>query len=325
MNSLNSVPAFDDFDAFIAWRDEHFNAHPVMVWDKDFVLPTPAIESVADVVTTCITRNMSGRAWWAPTRHGKTRTIRYLMRKIREAFPGLAVIEVDACLMSTPSMLGMYSDLLKAARFHLTPSGRAAERRVQVENLLASRAMEGGWRRLVLFVDEAQNWGVPEWEWLKNIQNNLEKQGIALIVLSFGQEQLVQKIQAIVTEGTGHEDLRARFFRKLFRFNGLRTHAELKSMFDQFDRARFPNPNGPTFTQFAFPRAYAAGWRLASESESAAGYLKRAASNQYDLETVCMAIQHILVEVNEKDSSTFKVSDGDWKMAATIGLAEIDG
>lgn len=319
--AIYSAECSSDSERFLAWRKSAFQQHPIVIWPSSFVVPTPPMIVTAEAAVSYIYKRQIGAAWWARSRHGKTRVIRYLVRKIAETYPGLPTVCIEAFEMPSPSMLGLYGDLLDGAEYALRKFPRATARKEQVHELFLSLGLECERKQIVLFVDEAQNWGMEEWSWIKSLQIYLEKNEVTMIVLSFGQEQLESEISKLREHG--RRDLTARFFRTVTRFYGLRSVNELGFFFEQLDEQRYPLEGGPTYTEFFFPLAYQAGWRLYSDRETAwKCFVGDALTKEVDMEWVCLATKQFLMEASEHDSPTWTSSTVEWRKAIEASKAD---
>jgi len=319
--AIQSPGPASNADDFLAWRNSVFQQHPIVAWSPFFVVPTPPMVVTAEAAVSYIYKRQIGAAWWARSRHGKTRVIRYLVRKIAETYPGLPTVCIDAFEMPQPSMLGLYGDLLDGAEYSLRKYPRATARKEQVHQLFLSMALNSGRKQIVLFVDEAQNWGMEEWSWIKSLQLFLENHEVTMIVLSFGQEQLESEIASLGR--CGRRDLTARFFRTVTRFFGLRSAADLGYFFKQLDEQRYPADGGPTYTEFFFPQAFRAGWRLYADREVAwTCFTGGVPTKEVDMEWVSLATKQFLLEASEHDAPTWTTSATHWREAVEASKAD---
>lgn len=300
--------------AFLSWRNTLWDGHPVVIWDRSFLLPTPALEENGEIVSSHIYAGRSGVGFKAKPRFGKSRAISYMVDRIRESFPKTAIIAAEAYFSTHPTDAGFYGSMLDAARFVLRKGRTATDRRKQVQDLYLTRAKGGDNRRLIVFVDEAQNWSEYEWTWLKAIQNHLTENGIAMVVVSFSQEQISERRDALIL--SGRTDLTDRFLRRIHKFRGVQTLEDFQMIFALFDTTRFPLPNGPSFSEFFFPEAFRAGWRFKNESELAhKAFSGSASSIEIGMEWVALAVKHFLTEFSEDDSPGFTGNEERWREA----------
>ena len=306
----------DSLDAFIAWREEIWDLHPVVVWDRSFLLPTPVITESGKLVSSDVYNKRTGTGFVSPPRMGKTSCLLSMVESIREAFPATAVLFMEAYLSSNPTENAFYADMLKGAKFPLRHGRTGAERREQAKDLYLALGKDGDNRRVVLFVDEAQNWGECEWTWLKAVQTHLWRNGIALVVISFGQPQLIERRNSLIQ--TGRRDLTDRFLRRLRAFRAIRTLSDAEAIFKLFDETRFPESTGVSYSEFFFPQAFRAGWRFKHESKLALqAFIGNGPKEKINIgmEWMALAIKHFLTEFTDCDSAGWKGTVEQWQEA----------
>jgi hypothetical protein len=311
-------------EQLLSMREELWASHPVVTWDERFALPTPSLEQVAQIVSQSIYARRSGRGFCAPPRYGKTTAIRYLTECIHKAFPNVPVLIAEATPCMRPSEIELYGDLLDAAGYKVKAARVPRERRRQLVNLLWTLPNTRGEKRVVLFIDEAQEYGELHWGWLKAVQNLLSRLGVALIVFPFGQLELEHERSALST--AGRTDLVTRFMRRLFQFQGVTSEEELRQVLAVFDElGRYPRREGWTFSQFFFPHAFANGWRLANEAPRAWQAMTQGKMHQatggVGMEWVGIAIRHFLTEFSDQDSVAWKGATEHWNEAVAASDA----
>jgi hypothetical protein len=315
----------------ISWTHEERDAllptHPVLAWEHRVRIPTPPLKRVAEVISDCIFRGKAGRFFVGPPRFGKTQTIAYLRAAIAQAFPDIPVIVLEAALSLRPSENAVCGEVLDATGFNLARKKRVDELRNQTVNVLWSIAEGRGDHRIVIFVDEAQHWGVSEWAWLKGLLNRLGKLEVTLLVFPFGQKELDHVGTSL--RAAGREDLRQRFLNKRVPVSGIRNAEELREVLAWFDEtATFPARGGVSFTRFFFPEAVASGFQLQDEAEALwAAYIAMAPKKALDevgMEWIRGAVQYAMVEFTELDAPSWRPTSDDWSTAvAASDFAEM--
>lgn len=325
-NASQTIPP--TLQSLLARQEELWPLHPVVMWDERFALPTPSLEEVAEIVSQSIYALRSGRGFFAAPRYGKSTAIRYLSKCIRETYPNVPVLILEAVPSLRPSESDFYGDLLDAAGYKLRPARIPRERRKQLVNLLWTLPKSRSERRIVLFIDEAQEYGEHHWGWLKAVQNQLVRAGVSLIVFPFGQLELEHERSAL--KASGRDDLVTRFMRRLYEFRGVASEDDLRSVMAIIDElGRFPRPNGWTFTQFFFPRAFGAGWRLGKEAPRAWQAICEAqlhhARGGVGMEWIGIMLRHFLTEFSDQDSAGWSGGPEHWRESvAASDAADVD-
>ncbi|SDU18259.1 AAA domain-containing protein [Verrucomicrobium sp. GAS474] len=158
-----------------------------------------------------------------------------------------------------------FSDLLAAAEHAIPDSGSPAQKRNRLIEFLVDKATSTGEDRLVLFIDDAQRLTEIQFEWLMDIHTDLDKRGVAFIVLLVGQPELAKRKEAYCK--TGQMQIVGRFMVHSRRFMGLTSAREVQQCLKEYDTAEFPQGSGCSFSRHYFPRAWNQGWRLADHAQ----------------------------------------------------------
>lgn len=304
-------------EAFRAWRDGLWEQHPVVVWNAAFVLPTPPLDEVANLVAEDIYYGRSGTAFWGQTRFGKSSAIRYLVARVRETFKQVNILQITADFRTRPTDAGFYGDLLDIANFPLKKGRTASDRRQQAKGVYLSLGRNGDCRRLIVFVDEAQNWSEAEWTWLKTIQIHLAKNQISMVVISFGQEQLLHRRSAL--KESGRRDLTERFLRRMHQFRGIGDARAAAKILGLFDTTPFPIENGVPLTEFFFPLAFKSGFRFAQENQRCLDAFRELRGQQeVGMEWIALACKYFLTEYASEDRSGWAGDADHWRRAAAF-------
>lgn len=250
-------------------RDALRSTHPIHRWTDDFILPTPSLLNTVDYTIERIDHGAGSTAYVGTSQFGKSTAIRYLQKHLQEAFPLLPVFEIEFPPRRGSSELDFLAIVLGGIDAHLPLSWPIDQRRRQLIMELALRAAAHPLRWIVLILDEVQHLDQVSLAWLKYIIGRLGKLGVRVIVFSFGQQELVGLLAKLKSMHKDH--LLKRFFLEVYRFDGIRSAAGLRKIFELLDWSmRYPDPiTGWSFTQFYFPEAFAAGWRLADDARTA--------------------------------------------------------
>ncbi len=170
-------------------RDQAFEIHPI-VTDKAKI-PTPMIREAFDVLTGALVHHEPGVCFIAESRYGKTFAIDVLRQTLPQSFPSVPTHSVVAKGHDRVSERTFYSDLLLDCGHSLSDSGTATARRIRLLNMWLATAEIMSSDRLVVFVDEAQNWTQGEFTFLRDVSNSLATRGVRLIVILFGHPGLL--------------------------------------------------------------------------------------------------------------------------------------
>lgn len=248
-----------------AERDQAFEMHPV-VTDKAKV-PTPAVKDAFEVIRSAIVHRDPGVCFVADSRFGKTFAIDVLLETLPQSFPQLAIFSVVAKGHDRPSERSFYTDLLLDCGHGVTDSGTALARRIRLLNLWHVTVQASGDDRLVLFVDEAQNWGEEEYTWLRDISNDLASHGMRLVTSLFAHSGLLAIRSSLLA--SKRTDLIGRFMLHPDVFSGVSSLSglvEVMRCYDDPEVSEFPTGSGISYSRFFRPQMFCAGWRLEKEA-----------------------------------------------------------
>ena len=170
---------------------------------------------------------------------------------------------------------------------------------------------------MVLFIDEAQNLREIEYEWLRDVHDELENNGIRLFTFLFGQHQLLAQKSAF--QAQDKEQIVARFMIEEIAFRGIASEAECAAVMGAYDKGEFPAASGWNYTRFFIPLAYATGLRIAESAprlwrafEDAHVKAQLDGSPEIPMKYFTAAIEAALLTCAERDVATLKLDAAFW-------------
>lgn len=236
------------------------NAHPVNT--QKYIVPTPSIGSLYASIRKCIRMRVPGGIVYAFTRFGKTYAIRYIRGMLHLDYPGIVTFRFGCQKHRLPSEGTFFSVLLKAAKHKKFDSGTNKQLRNRLIQLFVDLLVVSPFNLLIVFADEAQKLEKEDYEWLREIHDELEELGFRMITFLVGQPQLKNQKDAL--KRAGETQIVGRFMIDEFSFKGVTSANDAASCLLGYDTAVFPASSEWTFTRFFLPRAWANGFRLQS-------------------------------------------------------------
>jgi hypothetical protein len=228
---------------------------------RNYRVATAAIESFVDLVERCLRVLIPGALVYARPRMGKTHAIDYVCLHLERSRPDVLTVRMSCEHHRTDFEGPFFSALLIAAgatgqvlNTSITNKRQELIRRLR-ERLAARRG-----HIVVLFCDEAQRQSRNAYEWLRDVHDQLAYHGIRLITFLVGQPQLLA--QKAGFQMSGDEQIVARFMIEQLQFYGIADAAEAATCLAGYDRTRYPEHSGASFTGFFLPQGVAAGLRL---------------------------------------------------------------
>jgi len=118
------------------------------------------------------------------------------------------------------------------------------------------------------------------------------------------------------------EQIVARFMVEQLQFHGIRDAAEAATCLAGYDRTRFPENGGPSFTEFFLPRSFGAGLRLATSGADLWNAFVRAHANaqlagrpEIQMDYFTRAIEGLLIEGQRFEDTDLKLTQAHWTRA----------
>lgn len=240
-------------------------AHPVL--RSQIRLPTPAIRMAFDVLANTALQRAPGCCFHAHPRFGKTSAIEVLVQQLAQTFPDTPIYSISAVWHPRFSELVFMGELLSGCTHVMSAVGKFEARRTRLINFLWTQAKARGSDRILMFIDEAQNWQEPQLTMLRDIANELAlHHQVQLIAVLFGAPELAALRTTLVQ--SNRIDLIGRFMIQLYVFRGITCLEEqitTMSFYDNAEVSEYPAGSGRCYSEFLLPQAYASGWRLQQE------------------------------------------------------------
>lgn len=237
--------------------------HPIET--QRYVLPTPAIIALHDAVDQWTDNRVPGAVIVGRPRLGKTRALHYVTQWLAQEASQLPMVHWRCYEHKSAAEGVFFEDLLQASGHAIVRSGTPSAKRDRLVQWLWEQAHRAGDNRLLLFADDAQRLAGPHYQWLMDVYNDLDAEGVTLITLLVGQDELEHQRSAFLN--AGQRQIVGRFMTHIHRFYGVRTEDELTACLEGYDTAtEFPAGSGWSFPQYFYPARFAAGWRLKEEA-----------------------------------------------------------
>lgn len=292
-------------------------------------LPTPPIRNAFNIVSRTVLQRDPGCCFIAHPRFGKTSAIRVMSKQLAQSFPKMPTVTVNAKSHPRFSEATFYGELLATCGHGAPTTGKIEARRLRFFNFLWALAHSRDSDRVLMFVDEAQNWHESELSVLRDLSNDLAlEREINLIAVFFGQPELASLRTALLQ--SARIDLIGRFMIQQYNFSGLASLAELSETMGYYDDpevSEFPEGSGISYSEFLLGKAFRGGWRLKNESGRLWKQFKNAAQPhgglaQLGMHWVAASIRTFFVSQMEYDHPSLEGSDDEWESAvAASGFA----
>lgn len=291
-------------------REKTLASHPVR--GGDYTLPTPMMQRTYALVREQVWARRTGTVFYASPRMGKTRCAIAIRDLLRQEFPNVYVTLLSTRPSPRPSTSHMLRLILEAESHVLS---RRPDADLLFGNAVADirvKAARIGAKQYVLLIDEMHLLNDVDLQQLVCFHNQLELQDLRMTAISFAQPEILHRRSSLLANNA--RQIIARFLSDTLQFDGCASEGDFGSLLRSYDLAsEYPEGSGITYTQFFFPIAYLAGFRLENYRTSMWEALHRAAGSiaaqGVPMEHICLTIEELLLSLRRQDSPDFALSN----------------
>lgn len=306
-------------DNLIIERERLWDLHPVIC--EAAVLPSVSVQNAVGVILHGARKTRFSHAFWADPSTGKSFCLDAIESYIRSHHPHSGVLRYEAMADERSAEGRLLEDMLLQMELGGRIVHSLAGKRDQLTRALL--ALAGADLHVFVLIDEAQELYTRELNWLKAVINKLVNKKVKVTTVLMGQRQLLDRVDEL--KKAQRKDLLDRFFKRIIEFKGCRTADDFATLCEAIDaKSEYPEDSGWTYTQFLFPQAYAAGFRLQSQAavlwenlierlsaaevergiamEAIAGYLAQLCLLHKDLDVAGMELRKSLLIRAAKDA-----------------------
>ncbi|MRS02995.1 ATP-binding protein [bacterium] len=291
--------------------------HPVE--QNRVYLNTGATERIFKNICRWISGVRSGCIVYGPSRIGKTKAIIVVKQNLAGAFPYMTVLDTDISEHDITTENSFWRELLISFN-HISYKARTASEKLQVtEDFIVEEAYKDPCRRVVIFIDEAQELGVKEYGYLRGLYNRITKRKVMPLFILMGDEELINNYLAYnnknLTKITG------RFMNEVHKISGVKNLQEVNLILNGYDSTEYPDGSGWSCTRYYFTRAYDNGWRLSSQSKKLWDAFQgiqnnnKRIPNEIYMTHFSPAVNHILRTMGDVNNPTPIITINDWEKA----------
>jgi hypothetical protein len=296
-------------------RKELWFEHPILA--ARAVLPTPAVVATIAIVCKVGRSHRGSAAFWAHPLSGKTSCIRSMEQVLAQQFAGCGVFVYEAKKKQVCAEGAFLEDILTTMNYEARLQRSLSGKRDQTMRALYAYAAPRG--HLFFLIDEAQEIHEQELCWLKTLINWLVNRDCRVTVVMFGQQELLAMREALVTKA--RSDLDARYTSELYEFENVMNAVDLKIALASCDTgSEYPVESGWSYTQFLWPQAFAHGFRLAEQAETAwTAFLKASPTTRcaqgISMRWVALTLAELAESTKDEDRRSFGVDEAIWSKA----------
>lgn len=246
--------------------------HPIE--QGDYLIDTISINDIADSILKWVNMRNPGAIIYGAPRLGKTYGVKYLKRFFDIKYQSQwETFIVEPRKMKTPNENRFFENFLRCVGHELYKNGKPDDKRDRLVNFLYDKGDQTLRNQIVLFIDEAERLTTLEYEWLMDVYNELDSNGITLTTILVGQTELKNRRNVYLKSA---KQIVGRFMIHEEKFFGIRKKDELAYLLASYDNiTEFPIDSNWTYKRFFFPYGFAQGLRLEQETGTIWGCIQK--------------------------------------------------
>ncbi|MFM0476315.1 ATP-binding protein [Paraburkholderia strydomiana] len=288
------------------------DVHPIV--KRNYIIPTPMLKKAYDVVRDRIFSRRTGVVFYGETRAGKTTCALRIREFLGQEFAH-AYISMATCRRTSRVKDGHMSRLILEGVNHACAARTQPDLLLQnviTDIELYTKQKHGD--QYVLLLDEINLLNEADLTSLLELHNILQLRGIRMTTISFGQPEILDLISALKAQNK--MQIVARFFRSPQPFLCCDCEETLKDLLIYFDdHTDWPEGSGWSYTRFFFPRAFSAGFRLATYSSQIWAALCAAGGEHrthFTMEMIALTIEWLILASRSSDGASFSFRKEDF-------------
>lgn len=244
------------------------NDHPVL--SEDYAICTNSTYKMMKTILGWIEVRQPGGMIYGAPRLGKSKSIEFISKYLETLYDNTLPVLIFECYKHhLPSENMFYQEMLDTVNHAYAEKGNSGQKRSRLRDYFLSIAMKNKHKRIVIFFDEAQNFGEQQYKWLINVYNDLKRKRVKPTFIMVGQSELLALRDTFVTKH--NKQIVGRFLLNVHKFRGITGAADIEVCLRAFDdnaTTEYPAGSGCSFTEYFFPIAYKHGWRLQDQAET---------------------------------------------------------
>lgn len=306
------------------WRKSQVLNHPVFRQTISGCLWTRPVQELYQQVSRSTILRQSAYIEES-TGKGKSIAMEFALSRISQVVNGLACVNFNAQTNYAPSVRAFFKEFLTALH-HEKTTGETWDLRNRVRRKLEEIAVISSSGIVILWVDEAQALNVSDFLFLRDVQNGLREIHADLLVFMTGEKPYLHR-RIEEAKWSASPAVADRFAMKRLFLGGYGLE-ETRQLFGLVDGSVWPTSSGITWTQFFFPKAFEAGFRLQSQAMACTSALESAKLLSRDghcqARLLKMIVQRFMLEQTRHDAAGFIASPGAWRDAVSDSIQSYD-
>lgn len=236
--------------------------HPIFN-ASEFFVETPMAVALKNQLNAWLQNGATGGVIFGPYRSGKNRAVEYastrLFNRLEEKIPARALTIHRRTAKTETSIFRNLCYSLS-----LVPKSRATTDEMSdlIFHHFCDLACQNGTKQVVLFVDEVHRLTIEQLEAFCEIYDKLVYAKVNISIFFVGNENTSANLFDLIRKDK-NELIRGRFFTRCYSFNGLRNLKDVRKTLSQYDKLKFPDPNGLSYTSYFAAEKCGADFKIA--------------------------------------------------------------
>lgn len=189
----------------------------------------------------------------AQSRFGKTFGTRWVLRTLED----IPYAFIPMRSRTKPSEGGFFSHILSQVRHRSPSKGNVEARRDRVTKYFVALAKNSKRNTIIICFDEAHKISEEQYQWMLELQNELDEFEVAVFYLLVGQLKLRKKQKQL--EAAGMIEITSRFMMDEWRLPGLANLEEARECLEDYAKV---DVNGALLGEVVSPIAFKRGWDI---------------------------------------------------------------
>lgn len=291
--------------------------HPVLT--GKYKIPTASILEFMDAIVEWINNRYPGGIVIGLQRYGKSSAIEYIKNNLQTQLGRpVDVFSFECKKHQRPNENRYFEDMLLQIKHKLPSSGSASKKCARlVEYIIEKTHSDEG--NLVIILDDAQKMDMSYYEYLADLYNDFILAGFYPLFVLVGQPELINMRSSLKLAKKGQ--IIGRFMLCEHFFHGLTNLQSVNAALQAYDgQTEYPENSSCSFSNFFFPEAFDAGWRLSQEAERIKNCFDTCRiennltmNDDIPMQYFCTAIENFFRKYHVKDDPEFKGTNVIWK------------
>ncbi|MEQ5842910.1 ATP-binding protein [Paraburkholderia acidicola] len=302
------------------WRNSQILNHPIFMQNLLGCLWTGPVQQLYQQVSRCMILRQSAYLEES-TGKGKSIAMEFAVERLSQVAGELPCVSFKAQKNDDPSGRGFYKGLLTSVH-HNKIDGETSNLQLRAKRRVEELGVNSPSGTVILWVDEAQELNVADFLFLRDLQNGLRGVHADLLVFMTGEKPFLHR-RIEEAKWSASPAVIDRFAMKRLSLGGYGLD-EVRELFGLIDTAVWPAASGITWTQFFFPKAFEAGFRLHTQAIACTGALESAKLLSRDgycqARLLKMVVQRFMLDQARHDNAEFVATPDAWRDAVSDAM-----